>query len=404
MTDSLLPEQIIQLLWDQTTWIKFPLEFVKPLKADGAVLLGYYLNTCIKHKSVNRQAGWFYCRQSVILEKTGMSVNRQSELTRKFIELELIETKKVGIPAKRWIRFNWTGLWRLIQSVQPDYPNSGSQDLMNSGSDSYQEEEWKRKEKAIRETPDTLSLSEQPMFFENKTKTNITEFDKIIANQLHTYVTETLRLRRGWTKSKWADQIRLLRNDVNQDTDRIENAVEWLKSSKFKLQNAKHFRNAFGIIEDRMLKKPKPIPISPEAERIVKAVRGLGWPKGSLDGLPAAIQQSIVNHNKFREVYFDWHQDIEDLPKTKVIKSSDKKQRMTRFSSIIRTKFFTSDFIKRWFDNVHQQVWSWDEWSGDLSPYVFSTTSRMFHKMGSTMSVEYSGYTHLWNEFIKDIT
>ena len=58
--------------------------------------------------------GWIYKRQADIQKETGLSRYEQETIRRKLRQLNVIEEKKAGAPAKLYYRFNWDRVSKIV--------------------------------------------------------------------------------------------------------------------------------------------------------------------------------------------------------------------------------------------------------------------------------------------------
>lgn len=231
--------------------------------------------------------------------------------------------------------------------------------------------------------------------------TKTTEDDRIRADALHGAIARKLRRRTGWSRNKWADEFRRLRESFTDSAEggtRIKNTLAWyIKNVGGEyvpvVACAKSFRTKFDRLEAAMLRHQRDQPgieVSEVAESIAKRQsRKNGWPKGSKDQLPHVVQMSLNNAEDF----------LKRL-------GGVKERRLREFAVKVKSKFAggVESFVDRWMDKVHSQVANWDDWSGNLKPWAFSPTHKMFVSMGRGWSQEYSNGTKLWSLLMEETT
>ncbi len=79
------------------------------------------------------------------------------------------------------------------------------------------------------------------------------------AIRLHEVVTNILKIKKAWHRLKWVDEFRLLEKQV-ENVDQIEQVLSWYEENAsaykekgiMRIQHARHFRNGFFSLEDKM--------------------------------------------------------------------------------------------------------------------------------------------------------
>ena len=80
--------------------------FIKLMGLDAAVLLGELASEYLyfEGQDMLKDSEWFYSTVENLETNTGLSTYEQRQAINKLVSLGIIEVKKMGIPAKRWVR------------------------------------------------------------------------------------------------------------------------------------------------------------------------------------------------------------------------------------------------------------------------------------------------------------
>lgn len=80
--------------------------WMKELGVKTAALLGYLSNVSQRAKNDEHPEndGWFPCTVDKVQTETKLSADQQTLALKKLVEVGLIETKRKGLPARRYIR------------------------------------------------------------------------------------------------------------------------------------------------------------------------------------------------------------------------------------------------------------------------------------------------------------
>lgn len=218
--------------------------------------------------------------------------------------------------------------------------------------------------------------------YATKHSTILTMFDMYCAKSMFNIVR---RIKPGlsWRKSKWADEFRLLRKEINDDTDRIEQVLEWLASPAsvgLRPTSAKWFRNNFSWLEERANKgkvKQSGFVPPPELIAFMKELKGkrLRWPDSCKDDLEEFINLSFINYMKLRArvkevwiaVRIEWHRIL-----------------WSHFRDI-------NLFMMKWVTSTHELIHKWENWSGRLKGLHFSIDNKHFVTMAKGWCAAYYG-------------
>lgn len=240
----------------------------------------------------------------------------------------------------------------------------------------------------------------------------ITQEDKEFANRLKQVVACQLSIRRKWSSSKWADEFRILRDEVGGDVARIKLALEWFTAHiKDKgvppIRSASGFRKHFIWLEDAMKRAGvKPPPKTTDAPEVVKRVaerlKAKHWPNGSKDDVLLATLMSFDTYEEFRhrvqELARRLARAAETMPK-------DERRRSQSFRDFVQHVSLTSPsastFVENWLSDVNQRITHWDDWSGDLLKWVFDPLHPQFLRQGRERAKEFCGRADRWDSMME---
>jgi hypothetical protein len=220
--------------------------------------------------------------------------------------------------------------------------------------------------------------------FQNRKTTEINEHHRILAYKLHEHVVEVLKIRKPWSKSKWANEFRILEDQLNGDRERITTVLHWLLTTKLSwVQSAESFRKKFLQLEEKAAGDYTTVAVTEWAEGVAEMLKTFYfWPKNSGKQLPAAVQVSIDNLKPFSI-----------FTRTREPDS---------FGQLVAANMPAwTDFIERWFESVNKRVYKWEDWDGNLMRYVFTVDSERFQQMGQQWAAEY-GDSSLWPKLMKE--
>lgn len=210
------------------------------------------------------------------------------------------------------------------------------------------------------------------MFLEEYAKEgnpSITMFDMYCA-KLMLNIVKRYKPGLTWRKSTWANEFRLLRKEINDETDRIELVLEWLASPAsvgLRPTSARWFRKQFSWVEAKAMKgKAKQSDYVPPPELIsfmkeLKSKR-LKWPDSCVADVEEFVTLSFINFMKLRArvkevwvaVRIEWHRIL-----------------WSHFKDINR-------FMMRWVMSTHELIHKWEGWSGRLKGLQFSIENKHF--------------------------
>lgn len=246
-----------------------------------------------------------------------------------------------------------------------------------------------------------------PFFHEEKyQKPIIKRIDLSWANQLRIICTTKLGRCQQWSLTRWADDFRKMRKMDLIPSQTIQAVLDWYEEHAQRIPNpqilnARHFRSAFGWLERKWLRYEKEsIVVSPEASAIFVNLKDMGWPKGSVVELPAAIQLTLDAFLSFRAKIRNYAQLNPEW--TKKGKRKVRASKEVVFAHYLNNGGFPQPawLTEQWFRRVHDRVTNWENWSGNIVSAAWngSLWDREFRKIALGWA-SYSTDRELWNNF-----
>jgi len=215
-------------------------------------------------------------------------------------------------------------------------------------------------------------------------------------------------IARRYSLKRWNEEFRLLRESDEVDAIRIRDTLVWYCENMDdeytpKAYSPATFRNKFLQIEDAMSRNVIPVvELSKVGKSILTQLEGKHWPKGSEEQLPYAIQASVDNFQKFVK-----QTKPESIKQTEVYQKMTKhsRQLLLEFAKHLRSQFGADPdhFVTNWMMIGRDDVLTWDGWSGNLKPFVFSVSHRRFQRDCKSICNSYSGSTKRWDVLMEII-
>lgn len=342
-------------------------------------------------------------------------------------KLGYIKIKRLGVPPTRWIWIDTQGIehdlhkaQRGITQLGPKGPNQDGPKgpLKNSRVLEKREERRTESAKAADSDPptgdsdlgdDQTSDDDDGIAFGASAqiqKVNTTppsEEDKDCATQLRHAIVKAGLATGGWSKKRWADEFRLLRQSVN---DRCRKALDWLTSDPKRMRSAKkhglptitsakQFRQRFTWIEEGMAKWTKENPTVEISEDAYKAAAWLNrhcWPGNCQENMAKAVQLSYDNLSVFME-------RIHSIRKSE----NHKLGGFVRDFCGLKLSGGVVGFVDGWFDRLWEKVREWEDWNANIISCAWSLDNKRAQETGRQWSLDYCGDTNLWDELMKEI-
>ena len=237
-------------------------------------------------------------------------------------------------------------------------------------------------------------------------KTSPSQWDMTTARKLYDALAAKNKVLRGWSKKKWANEFRLLRQFV--PTERIELAVQYLAANAGKIgldekfppiYSARKFRDLFGWLEDRMKRDAAQAetPLTAEMKALAdNLVRDYRWPKGSDKLVHEAVARSWTALAAFRKKLFPL---FESGTKTNA------PQHAQFAAKCVRHELIIDSFVQRWMKNLHAELVKWEQWSGSRQSFLnraVDTDGDAFHKWGRGLAAKW-GNSKIWDKLIEEV-
>lgn len=401
-----------------------------------AMFLAELLN--IASMNMPKDDVWFKCTDKLLHRLSFWTAHEIKTYLKALAVKEVIETRVIGQKRRRIVRINIDKLEEMIQNYLKEKeafkspPSQKSNFNICKQRDSYLSI-YKRNslQKVLRNTrlpasPDSRGVGTNhktnqteemmPLFKEiARAQENNKEgkFDYQFAVELRKALVAKKTLTYQWSVKKWAREFRLLRKVV--PVYEIQSVLDWycerLVSEQTKglptaLCNSKQFRANWNWIKtayDKWQKRNPQIEISAEAKQIVQTLMMSQWPKGSSAQLPAAVQVAINAFRTFRRKLADY------LGAHPVVTTEKKKVTYDQNAVVVRNVYDSlpaaTSFAEQWFRQLHASLVNWQEWSGDLTPFVWSgdPTDQKFTKFVTNLISGYGPYTvNLWLKLAKE--
>jgi hypothetical protein len=110
------PNVIAELL-KPGNWFMFPRYYMFFLQPIDAVVFSYLMKVecwCVEHETTKEEE-WFYCTMEKFERDLNISRDQQKRSVARLKELEVIETKLIGMPGRRHFRINWDKVGELVE-------------------------------------------------------------------------------------------------------------------------------------------------------------------------------------------------------------------------------------------------------------------------------------------------
>jgi hypothetical protein len=252
------------------------------------------------------------------------------------------------------------------------------------------------------------------LFPTDTTATNgtTTDEDKAHARRLYQIVKDKKLLGANEVRpSTWARYVTMLRVKQGVTDERISAALEWYSTNAGRKYVPEIFcgralKEKFDKLERAMLRsreKGEGIVISSDAEKALKNVDGLGWPKGSKARLPAAVQLTVENRGKLvgrLAPLRDFYEKGKASEDRRVRIDSGRKFNIAN-AVLAALGLSPVAFASAWFRRVHGTVLHWDAWSGEFSGFVFDPANDYTKKWGQRVCQEFSGRPGDWGVIVE---
>lgn len=238
----------------------------------------------------------------------------------------------------------------------------------------------------------------------DKNKGEVLPFDNRCALRLRKTVVAKTKANGRWKHSKWADEFRMLRETVNNDRIRVDNALEWYLDhigDKYVpvALCARTFRDKFFKIESQMEKDTATtmatVTVSPEAQAIADRLTGQSlWPKVSKQEVAKGTQLTL---DRTRAL-------ITQLSR---VRDANPGSEIAGFINHIRGMQYVTpnNLTHKLMLLVYHSIKNWQAWSGDLFRQLWdgTLTHKYLNGLGQTWAKEYSHNPNLWHKLVEVI-
>ena len=238
-------ERMLEFLFTDGTWFRFPKIFFKLMPLEEAIVLAFLMNYS-GAKKASKKDGWFECRVQDLENEVGIPEHVQRRVIGRLQDANRLESEQRGLPSKRHFRINFIGIEQEIQdldSLEDDPPSSSdSTDLgpLDSAgqSPSISADLTTCIKKVNKDCGDSAASSqpafedqpfkqEEGFFPDEESTTTPSNFDMRCAIELNAAVIKHHKNDRKNELKKWAQQFRLLRTRDNATKDQIKEVLKW---------------------------------------------------------------------------------------------------------------------------------------------------------------------------------
>jgi hypothetical protein len=225
-------------------------------------------------------------------------------------------------------------------------------------------------------------------------KTTPTSHDYVFADRLRALVTGKASHVRRWRRTTWANEFRILRQELTPTPtqnveDRIGSVVDWYtrnygKPGTPELLSATAFRKHFDWLERLSKKEVKQQRTDSEevitaSAALYSSLRGRQWGKGT-GNLEESILRS-VRRRAWLVSLLGRHKDHNQIGP---------------FLRWVWGRLAGDTFLRNWYDDLWNQVRSWEGWSGSFVGLEFSPDGKAFRAKMSGWAAEY-GDSRFWD-------
>lgn len=233
---------------------------------------------------------------------------------------------------------------------------------------------------------------------EKPTKRKPNEQDLQWADQLRQAVIKDRRRVQAWNRIAWANQFRILREELSQDLQRVDKVLTWFCENIGKEYTpeafcGETFRKKFDRMEKAMARTAPSVVVSDKALQVCELVRHRHWPKGSASQLPAVAQASLDNLSRL-------HQGLHALA---VPINGDYRWVPYAEAALSNLQLSSVDLVAQWLLAVSGRIANWETWSGDLRYFTFSRSHKDFQARGREWMDAYCGNPNVWDKLMEAI-
>lgn len=235
---------------------------------------------------------------------------------------------------------------------------------------------------------------------EDKTSKSPSRRDYQLAGRLHDALVKKGH-RRGWSHRDWANEFRILRNQVGS-ADTVQKVLDWyskhLGEDRVPIAaSAKSFRLKFANIEASAkinLRDNPDVVVSPAAKDLGLRLRRTNhWPEAAKTKLDITIQISMNNLAAYlNKLAKKWN-----TIKPPVLDSDS--ILIQGFIMKIKSQIGYGSFVEKWMEQVQERITWKGKWKGNILNWAFTEDHKMFEEMGLGWASEYTGGHEYWLQF-----
>lgn len=216
------------------------------------------------------------------------------------------------------------------------------------------------------------------MFFPeaDRPDAKLTPADLRFADRLRAVVVRTPGRVAKWRRSVWADEFRILRDELGRDAAKIDTILSWYEFAAGKarvpnIRSAAAFRRNFDWLQDLSKKITCPITMPTEQEelatRLFARLKRMSWGNGDA-GLEGAVRSAVVRHHQMCK---EWKEAVAGEEVVSV--------RTVRFVNWARGRLLSAEsFLYADFAGLQPGLVKWSDWSGSWDGVQFSVTIDRF--------------------------
>lgn len=108
-------ETVLRSLYTHGGWFQFPMQLLKELSPAEAVFLAYLISSTQVLRAEERSGGWFYRTCERVEQDIKYNHDQQRRVLRTLKAMKLVTVEQRGMPAKRYVRVNFSELHKLLR-------------------------------------------------------------------------------------------------------------------------------------------------------------------------------------------------------------------------------------------------------------------------------------------------
>jgi hypothetical protein len=322
-----------------TGWFPIHRAIISRVGLEAASVLHYLFNLRIRTRETegSKPDGWFFCTVKRMENELKLSDRQQTRILAVLsVDTDLIEVKKMGLPARRHVRIDYSEVAKIIASWEE---NTFSQDEIGTTSEAQEGVTsnpktgatsarsfeatgayeigvtLSNKKESNKKTKKTLSGPSGPdQTLGTSRKKEPSSFDYRAAEELARVISTYVKVNKKMKPKAWAEQFRLLREADGVPKDAIKSIIRWYAGhigGKYDVQafSAGSFRDKWEkLVAAKMRTGSAPAgrdgarrfdlddpEQSAEYERLITRVASLMRERGTLPARPDVPEQDDVD-------------------------------------------------------------------------------------------------------------